>query len=83
MVPRAVRQRGSNGKSLTNRQAECLVLAAMGNTDAQIARTLDISVRTVQEHIQNAKEHYGARTRIELGVRVFIASDLPLSQIAK
>jgi DNA-binding NarL/FixJ family response regulator len=37
--------------ALTRRQAEVLKLVALGRTDKQIARTLDLSDRTVEMHV--------------------------------
>ena len=44
-------------KQLTERQAEVAGLVARGTPDKQIAAELDLSVRTVQNHIRTAASH--------------------------
>lgn len=44
-------------KPLTQRQAEVAGLVARGTPDKQIAVKLDLSVRTVQNHIRTAASH--------------------------
>lgn len=50
---------------LSPRQNACLRLAATGNTSPEIARTLGISPRTVDQHIEDARARLNVRTRIE------------------
>ncbi len=52
------------GAILTQRETECLRLAGQGLKDAQIAVQLDLSRKTVNFHIENAKRKLGAPTRL-------------------
>jgi len=52
-----------SGASLTPREAEVLHLLAAGQTDATIAATLFISVRTVENHVAHILAKLGVRTR--------------------
>jgi DNA-binding NarL/FixJ family response regulator len=56
--------------ALTGVQREILVLLCSGMTDAAAARTLGISTRTVKRHVRQAMEQVGARSRMELGIRL-------------
>jgi DNA-binding NarL/FixJ family response regulator len=51
--------------NLNDREAEILTWAARGKTSAQIAEMLDITKRTVDCHLENARVKLGASTRIE------------------
>jgi DNA-binding CsgD family transcriptional regulator len=51
---------------LTARQREIAVLAAAGNTSKDIAGRLQLSVRTVENHLQNAYAKLGVTTRAGL-----------------
>lgn len=48
---------------LTDRQRECVMWAARGKTDWEIARILGISRETVNEHLRHARERYGVGKR--------------------
>jgi LuxR family quorum-sensing system transcriptional regulator CciR len=48
---------------LTARQRECMIWAARGKSDWEIARILGISEDTVGEHFRNAHERYGVSKR--------------------
>ena len=48
---------------LTDREAEVIGLVARGLQTKQVARGLDISVKTVDSHIQNAYRKIGVSTR--------------------
>jgi DNA-binding NarL/FixJ family response regulator len=43
-------------------------LAAAGRTNREIARTLSVSVRTVEGHLSHAYAKLGLRSRTELAV---------------
>jgi PAS domain S-box-containing protein len=51
---------------LTPREREIVSLVALGNTSAQIAVQLVISIETVRTHVRNAMAKTGARTRAQL-----------------
>lgn len=54
----------------TDRELEVLRLILAGERDADIAKQLCITLRTVKAHVQNMKEKTGARNRTELAVMV-------------
>src|ERR1700733_13038488 len=47
------------------REVEVLAWTARGKTSAEIAKILDLTKRTVDFHIDNAREKLGAATRTE------------------
>jgi DNA-binding CsgD family transcriptional regulator len=49
----------------TVRERQILSMLASGNTDADIAKRLELSPATVQTHVRNAKAKLGARTRAQ------------------
>jgi DNA-binding response OmpR family regulator len=50
---------------LNDREVETLTWAARGKTSSEIAQILELSKRTVDFHIDNAREKLGAATRTE------------------
>ena len=66
---------------LTDRQRDCLVLAARGKSDSVIAQLLDIRPRTVNEHIEAAKRRYAVATRSQLMVRALFRSEILYSEV--
>jgi DNA-binding response OmpR family regulator len=54
---------------LSEREIECLTWAARGKTSGEIAQILDLSKRTVDFHIDNARTKLGATTRIEAVIK--------------
>jgi DNA-binding CsgD family transcriptional regulator len=50
---------------LTDRERECLSWVAKGKTNWDISQILMITERTVQYHIENAREKLGADTRLQ------------------
>jgi LuxR family quorum-sensing system transcriptional regulator CciR len=70
---RAIHLRGRGGTGqplcLTRRQRDCVILAARGKTDGEIAGILGLSRETVRQHLKQARERYGIQTRAELAVR--------------
>lgn len=58
---------------LTPREREIAGLVNEGLTNRQIARTLFLSVRTVESHIYQARAKLGARNRADLGALVATA----------
>jgi LuxR family quorum-sensing system transcriptional regulator CciR len=53
---------------LTDRQRECVMWAARGKTDWEIARLLGVSEATVGEHLRHAYERYGVGKRTLVAV---------------
>lgn len=56
---------------LSNRELECLKLAALGQTVDESGQTLGISGRTVEFHLRNALEKLGAPTKLRAVVLAF------------
>jgi DNA-binding response OmpR family regulator len=54
---------------LSDREIETLTWAARGKTSAEIAELLDLSKRTVDFHIENARAKLGVSTRIQAAVK--------------
>jgi DNA-binding response OmpR family regulator len=54
---------------LNEREVETLTWAARGKTSAEIALILGLSKRTVDFHIDNAREKLGAATRVEAAIK--------------
>jgi len=54
---------------LSNREAEVLTWAARGKTSAEIAQILNLSKRTVDFHMDNAREKLGVSTRIQAVIK--------------
>ncbi|QYC11452.1 helix-turn-helix domain-containing protein [Brevundimonas nasdae] len=52
-------------QALSERQRACLDLAAQGLNSAAIGTRLGLSARTVDEHLSNACDRLGVRTRIQ------------------
>lgn len=55
---------------LSDRQRQCLALAAQGLSSARIAGRIGISARTVDEHLMLACRALGVRTRIQAVARL-------------
>jgi LuxR family quorum-sensing system transcriptional regulator CciR len=53
---------------LTDRQRECVIWAARGKSDWEIARILGVSEATVGEHLRHAYERYGVGKRTLVAV---------------
>ncbi len=54
---------------LNDREIETLTWAARGKTSAEIAQLIGLSKRTVDFHIENAREKLGVSTRIQAAVK--------------
>ena len=65
----AVRRASIPDMDLTEREVETLVWSARGKTSAEIATILGLSKRTVDFHIDNARNKLGVATRIEAVVK--------------
>jgi len=78
---RLERQDAEGAHRLTQRQFDCLVLAAQGKSDWHIARLLGISSDTVHQHIEAAKRRYGVASRTQLVVRALFDSQITFADI--
>jgi LuxR family quorum-sensing system transcriptional regulator CciR len=68
-------------RGLTQRQFDCVVLAAQGKSDWHIAQLLGISSETVHQHIETAKRRYGVASRTQLVVRALYDSQITFGDI--
>jgi len=67
--------------SLTQRQRDCIVLAARGKSDRCIAEALGISNQTVHKHVEAAKKAYAVSTRVELILRLLYLRQISLAEM--
>jgi DNA-binding CsgD family transcriptional regulator len=65
----AARRASIPDMDLTEREIESLVWSARGKTSGEIATILGLSKRTVDFHIDNARNKLGVATRIEAVVK--------------
>lgn len=63
-------RRGSIGSPLTERELQVVALIAEGLTNAEIARILGVSVRTVDAHVEHVRTKLGVRSRTQMAVWV-------------
>lgn len=56
---------------LSPRQIECLRLAAAGQTSPEIAATLGLSARTVDQYVAEACERLKVRNRVQAVAKAF------------
>jgi len=70
-------------RRLTQRQLDCLVLAAQGKSDWHIAQLLGIASDTVHQHIETAKRRYGVASRTQLVVRALFDSQITFADILR
>lgn len=68
---------------LTQRQFDCLVLAAQGKSDWHIAQLLGIARDTVHQHIETAKRRFGVASRTELVVRALFEAQITFADILR
>jgi DNA-binding NarL/FixJ family response regulator len=68
--------------TLTEREREVTVLAALGRTNAEIAQYLVVSPLTVRTHVQRAMTKVGARDRAQLVVAAYQSSLVTPGQTA-
>lgn len=66
---------------LTDRQLDCLLLAARGKSDTDIGQLLGISARTVNEYLEGAKRRYCVRTRQQLIVHALFNSQITFAEV--
>lgn len=54
-----------SGSRLTERERQCLSWAAAGKSDWEIGQIIELSAKTVNYHIENAKRKSGVQTRVQ------------------
>jgi DNA-binding CsgD family transcriptional regulator len=59
-----------SAKALTESEERCVVLAARGLSNKEIAATLFVSVHTVEGHLSHAYRKLGVRSRAQLAARM-------------
>jgi DNA-binding NarL/FixJ family response regulator len=58
------------GADLTERESEVLALVAEGRSNAEIARTLGVSLKTVQNHVSHVLAKLQVRDRTQAALRI-------------
>lgn len=71
----------SDAPRLTQRQLECVVLAAKGKSNWVVGELLGLSQQTVHKYLENAKRRYGVSSRTELVVRALFDGQLTFTDI--
>jgi LuxR family transcriptional regulator, quorum-sensing system regulator CciR len=74
-------QVSSTASRLTDRQRDCLVWAARGKSDWEIARILDVSHETVIQHLKHARERYGVTKRTLLAIHALFDGTISFTDI--
>lgn len=69
--------------TLTDRQRECLMWAARGKSDWEIARILGVGHETVTRHLKQARERYGVGKRTLLAVHALFDGTLAFVDVLK
>ncbi|WP_310475350.1 LuxR family transcriptional regulator [Sandarakinorhabdus sp.] len=69
------------GPKLTQRQLDCLVLAARGKSNWVAGQLLGLAGGTVHKYLEAAKTRYGVATRTELVVRALFDGQLAFSDV--
>lgn len=67
---------------LTDRERECLMLAAAGMNDREIAMELGLAVTTAHSHIENSMHRFGAHRRIQAILRAVMSGEISLGDLA-
>jgi LuxR family quorum-sensing system transcriptional regulator CciR len=80
---RSGREANPAGRHLTQRQFDCVILAAQGRSDWHIAQLLGISSDTVHQHIEMAKHRFGVASRTELVVRALFEAQITFADILR
>ncbi len=80
---RRVRQPPTPVARLTERQRECLMWAARGKSDWEIARILGVSHETVIRHLKQARERYGVAKRTLLAVHALFDGNIAFVDVLK
>jgi DNA-binding CsgD family transcriptional regulator len=81
-LPRPISQ-GHSRLCLSNRERQCLELAAQGKSDWEIATIMGIAERTVHAHIEGAKRRLGVTTRVQAIVQSLFENQLSFTDVIK
>lgn len=84
VVQRIAAERGKRNAAqpkLTRRQLDCVVLAAQGKSDRDVAQILGITHHSVHQHMEDAKRKYDVSTRMQLIVRALFDSQLAFADV--
>lgn len=73
----------SPSPQLTDRQRDCVVWAARGKSDWEIAQILGISHETVIQHLKQARERYGVTKRTMLTVSTLFDGTISFIDVLK
>jgi LuxR family quorum-sensing system transcriptional regulator CciR len=68
---------------LTDRQRDCVLWAARGKSDWEIAQILGISHETVIQHLKHARERYGVTKRTMLAVSTLFDGTISFIDVLK
>lgn len=68
---------------LTDRQRDCVLWAARGKSDWEIARILGLSHETVIQYLKRARERYGVSKRTMLAVHALFDGTISFSDVLK
>jgi LuxR family quorum-sensing system transcriptional regulator CciR len=68
---------------LTDRQRDCLVWAARGKSDWEIARILGVSHETVIQHLKQARERYGVAKRTVLAIHALFDGTIGFREVLR
>ena len=71
----------THGLPMTDRQRDCVLWAARGKTDWEIAQILGVSHETVIQHLKHARERYGVQNRAHLAVMALFDGSICFSDI--
>ena len=83
---RLARMRGTPSpppRRLTDRQRDCVMWAARGKSDWEMAQILGISHDTVIEHLKHARERYGVTKRTMLAVSALFDGTISFTDVLK
>lgn len=68
---------------LTDRQRECVIWAARGKSDWEIAQILGISHETVVQYLKRARERYGASKRTLLTIQALFDGTISFADVLR
>lgn len=74
---------GARQPQLTDRQRDCVLWAAQGKSDPEIAIILAISRETVTEHVSQACERYGVSKRTSLIIRTLFDGTVTFTEVLR